>query len=115
LGFRAPKLTRIQQYYISRAKREDAIKKERDGILDDFERSWRDGEIKTREDLNAFLKEEIVPFNRTYPDPEFIISEQTLQESLKRRGGIRARTVEGVQLDKKTAGKDLAAQRRFVQ
>jgi hypothetical protein len=115
LGFRAPKLARIQQYYISRAKREDAIKNERTGILNAFERAYLNGDIKSREDFDKFVKDEVVPFNRTYPDPEFLITEDTISKSIKRRAAIRGRTVEGVQLDKKTAGKDLAAQRRFVQ
>ncbi len=115
LGFRAPKLARIQQYYITRAKNETAIKTERKGVLDRFERAWNEGDIKTRADVDAFIEEEVVPFNRTYPDPEFLITEKTMAESLERRAGIRARTVEGVQFDKKTMGKDIAAQERFVQ
>ena len=115
LGFRAPKLNRIQQYAITRAKNETAIKSERKGILDRFERAYTEGEIQTREDLDAFVKEEITPFNRTYPAPEFLITEETLADSLKRRADIRERTIEGVQFDKKTLPQDVAAQRRFVQ
>ncbi len=115
LGFRAPKLNRIQQYAITRTKNETAIKSERKGILDRFERAYTEGEIQSRADLDAFIKEEIIPFNRTYPAPEFLITEETLADSLERRAGIRARTIEGVQFDKKTLPQDLAAQRRFVQ
>lgn len=115
LGFRSPRLNRIQQYAITRAKNETAIKSERKGILDRFERAYTEGEIRSRADLDAFIKEEVIPFNRTYPAPEFLITEETLTDSLKRRAGIRARTIEGVQFDKKTLPQDLAAQRRFVQ
>jgi hypothetical protein len=115
LGFRAPKLNRIQQYAITRAKNETAIKSERKGILDRFERAYTEGEIQTRKDLDAFVKEEVIPFNRTYPAPEFLITEETLADSLERRADIRERTIEGVQFDKKTLPQDVAAQRRFVQ
>ena len=115
LGFRAPKLSRIQQYYITRARKETAIKAERTAILDRLETAYNNGEFKTRKDYEEFRAKEIIPFNRTYPDREFLITDKAVQDSLKRRAGIRARTFEGVQFDKKTMGKDVAAQERFVQ
>jgi len=115
LGFRAPKLSRIQQYYITRAKNESAINAERKAILDRYETAVNNGEIKTAADYEKFKKEEIVPFNRTYPAREFFITDKVVRDSIKRRGQIRARTVEGVQFDKKTTSGEYAAQRRFVQ
>jgi hypothetical protein len=115
LGLRAPRVARMQEYYITRARKEKAIKGERDSVLDQLERAYNAGELNTRAAVDKFVAEEVVPFNRTYPDPEFIITEKTMEESIKRRAGIRARTFEGVQLDKKTIPKDVAAQKRFVQ
>jgi len=115
LGLRSPRLGRIQEYYITRAKNETRIKGERSRILDSIERKLIAGEFTTQEDFQQFWADNVVPFNRTYPDPEFVISMKTVQDSMKSRANIRARTVEGVQLDKKTAPKDIAAQRRFVQ
>jgi len=115
LGLRSPRLGRIQEYYITRAKNETRIEGERKGILNSIERKAMAGEFKTQDDFRQFWEDNVVPFNRTYPDPEFVISMKTVQESMKSRGKIRARTVEGVQFDKKTAPKDIAAQRRFVQ
>lgn len=115
LGFRAPKLSRIQQYYITRAKNETAIKAERNAILDRLETAIGNGEIATQAAYEEFRDEYITPFNRTYPDSEFVITDETVASSIKRRAGIRARTIEGVQFDKKTAAKDVAAQERFVQ
>jgi len=109
LGERRIEVDKIQ------AKNEKRIENKRDSILDLYERKWRDGEFKSQEDIQQFMTDTVIPFNRAYPDRNFIISAKTLAESLKRRAGIRALTVEGVQLDKKTAAKDLAAQRAFVQ
>lgn len=115
LGFRAPKLSRIQQYYITRAKNETAIKAERNAILDRLETAIKNGEVKNATDYAKFKAEEIIPFNRTYPAHEFIITDTVVADSIKRRGQIRARTLEGVQFDKKTTRGEVAAQRRFVQ
>lgn len=115
LGLRSPRVARMQKYYITRARNEKEIKGERDGILDRLEQAYSAGELNTRAQVDKFIAEEVVPFNRTYPDPEFLITEKTMTESIKRRLGIRARTFEGMQLDKKTMPKDVAAQQRFVQ
>lgn len=115
LGFRRPELARIQKYNAVRVQREAAIDRERKGILDRFERGVLEGAIASRADVDAFLKEEVAPFNRTYPAPEFFITEETLAESIKRRAGVRSRTVQGMQLDKKSAPKDYTAQQRFTQ
>ena len=114
LGMRAPKLGRIQEYYITRAKNEKRIDTERGAILDSFERKVSDGDFKSEADFKQFMDDTVVPFNRTYPDPNFIITMKTLADSIKRRSEVRALTVQGVQLDKKTAAKDLAPQRAFV-
>jgi hypothetical protein len=78
-----------------------------------LDRKIRDGEITSKEQLREFVADEIVPFNRTYPDPSFIITEETIMRSLKGRSNVRERTVQGMRLEKKTAGKDAGMAEKF--
>jgi hypothetical protein len=54
-----------------------------------------------------------VPFNRTYPDPDFIITVDTIERSLKGRAERESRTVQGMQVSKKSAPTVLRAAEPF--
>lgn len=114
LGGRSNKLARWQDYYITRSKNEKRIKGERQDILDDLEDKIRSGDIKSKEAFREFWKEEVVPFNRTYPDADFIITEDTVVRSMKGRATRSARNVQGLQVSTKTAGRSLRAAEPFM-
>jgi hypothetical protein len=113
LGFRPMDLARWQDYYITRAKNEQKIEGKKRKILDGLEKGIRDGDIKDRADFENYLKEEVVPFNRTYPDPSLAITMETIERSLKGRATARARTVQGMQVAKKTAARDVEMAEQF--
>jgi hypothetical protein len=113
LGFRPMDLARWQDYYITRAKNEQKIEGKKRKILDGLEKGIRDGDIKDRADFEDYIKEEVVPFNRTYPDPSLAITMETIERSLKGRATARARTVQGMQVAKKTAPRDVKMAEQF--
>jgi hypothetical protein len=103
LGARSLKLARWQDYYITAGKNEKRIKAEKQDILDDLEDKIRSGDIKSKEGLREFWKEEIEPFNRTYPNEDFVITEDTIIRSMKGRSARSERNVQGLQVSKKSA------------
>jgi hypothetical protein len=107
-------LARWQDYYITRAKNEKKIESKKRKILDSMERKIREGEITSQEQLSQFIEDEIVPFNRTYPDPSLAITDETILRSLKGRAAARAQTVSGMQVEKKTAQRDVGMARQFM-
>ena len=107
LGARSNKLARWQDYYITAAKNEKRIKAEKQGILDDLEDKIRSGDITSKSKLQEFIKDEVVPFNRTYPDEDFIITEDTIMRSMKGRSIRSQRNVQGLQVSKKSAERRL--------
>ena len=113
LGARSGKLARWQDYYITAAKNEKRIKGERQDILDDLEDKIRSGDIKSKEAFREFWKEEVVPFNRTYPDADFVITEDTIERSMKGRSSRSARNVQGLQVSAKSAERRLRAAEPF--
>jgi hypothetical protein len=113
LGFRPMDLARWQDYYITATKNEKKIKNERKSILDKLERAVRDGEVTNMDQLRDYYQEEVIPFNRTYPDPDFVITSDAVIDSLKRRAEVRARTVQGMQVTKKSAPGELKAAELF--
>ena len=102
LGARSGKLARWQDYYITAGKNEKRIKAEKQDILDDLEDKIRSGDIKSKESLREFWKEEIEPFNRTYPNEDFVITEDTIIRSMKGRSARSERNVQGLQVSKKS-------------
>ena len=48
-----------------------------------------------------------MPFNRTYPDEDFIITEDTIMRSMKGRSIRSQRNVQGLQVSKKSAERRL--------
>jgi len=112
-GFRPLKLARWQDYYITRGKNDKAIKAEKTQLLSTLDRKLREGEITSKAELQEFIADEVIPFNRTYPDPNFIITEETIMRSLKGRADTRERTVQGMRLEKKTAAKDISMAEKF--
>jgi hypothetical protein len=102
LGARSLKLARWQDYYITAAKNEKRIKAEKQDILDDLEDKIRSGDIKSKEGLREFWKEEIEPFNRTYPNEDFVITEDTIIRSMKGRSARSERNIQGLQVSKKS-------------
>jgi hypothetical protein len=112
-GFRPLKLARWQDYYITRGKNDKKIKAEKTQLLSTLDRKIREGDITSKAELQEFIADEIIPFNRTYPDPSFIITEETIMRSLKGRADVRERTVQGMRLEKKTAGKDISMAEKF--
>lgn len=114
LGFRPMDLAQWQDYYITASKNEKQIESRKKRILDRLEKAIDDGDIASQADLNTFLKDEVVPFNRTYPDPSFVITEDTIQRSLKGRAKVRAMTVQGMQLSRKTAAKEYEMAKPFM-
>jgi hypothetical protein len=112
-GFRPLKLARWQDYYITRGKNDKKIKAEKTQLLSTLDRKIREGEITSKEQLQEFITDEVIPFNRTYPDPSFIITEETIMRSLKGRADVRGRTMQGMRLEKKTAEKDVSMAEKF--
>ena len=102
LGARSGKLARWQDYYITAGKNEKRIKAEKQDILDDLEDKIRSGDIKSKEGLREFWKEEIEPFNRTYPNEDFVITEDTIIRSMRGRSARSERNVQGLQVSKKS-------------
>lgn len=114
-GFRPLRLSQLQDYTITRAKNEKRILAERTSLLARLDQDIRDGVITSMDDLREYWQEEIVPFNRTYPDENFVITPETIENSLKRRAERRERTIQGMVLDtnRATARKDFEAARAF--
>jgi hypothetical protein len=112
-GFRPLRLARWQDYYITRGKNDKKIKAEKTQLLSTLDRKLREGEITSKAGLQEFINDEIIPFNRTYPDPSFIITEESIMRSLKGRADVRERTVQGMRLEKKTAEKDIGMAEKF--
>ena len=112
-GFRPMRLARWQDYYITRGKNDKKIKAEKTQLLSTLDRKIREGEIASKAELQEFINDEIVPFNRTYPDPSFLITEETIMRSLKGRADTRERTVQGMRVEKKTAEKDIGMAEKF--
>ena len=113
LGGRSLKLARWQDYYITASKNEKRIKAKKQDILDDLEDKVRSGDITSKEAFREFWKEEVVPFNRTYPDEELVITMDTVERSLKGRSKRSERNVQGMQLSKKSAERRLRAAEPF--
>jgi hypothetical protein len=113
LGARSARLARWQDYYITAKKNEDRIKGEKVDILDELERQIDAGNITTQKQFKEFWDENIVPFNRTYPDPDFIITTDSIERSLKGRAERESRTVQGMQVSKKSAPTVLRAAEPF--
>jgi len=114
LGARSLKLARWQDYYITAGKNDKRIKAEKQDILDDFEDKYRTGEIATKEDFREFWSEEVVPFNRTYPDEDFIITEDTIVRSMKGRAARSERNIQGLKVSKKSEDRMKAAAEPFM-
>ncbi len=102
LGARSARLARWQDYYITAKKNEDRIKGEKVDILDQLERKIDSGEIATEKDFNKFWTEVVVPFNRTYPDPDLMITMDSIERSLTGRAERESRTMEGMLISKKS-------------
>jgi hypothetical protein len=102
LGARSARLARWQDYYITAKKNEDKINGEKVDILDELERKMDSGEIATQADFKKFWDETVVPFNRTYPDSDFIITMDSIKRSLKGRAEREARTEQGMLVSKKS-------------
>ena len=114
LGARSLKLARWQDYYITASKNEKRIKAEKQDILDDLEDKIRSGDIKSKKAFREFWKEEVVPFNRTYPDADFIITEDTIARSMKGRATRSARNIQGLQVSAKSAERRERAAKPFM-
>ena len=114
LGFRSLRLSRLQDYAITRAKNEKRINSERQSIFNEFNKKRMEGDFESMEDFREFWKERILPFNRTYPDPDFVITMESLMRSAKGREEVAGRTVQGMQLSKKTAQRDLKMAEPFL-
>jgi hypothetical protein len=113
IGARALRLAKWQDYYITARKNEDRIDAEKKEILDEIERKVRDGEFRSAEDFREYIKEVVIPFNRTYPNDRFVITPDTILNSLARRSERRARTLEGREINKKDAERILRSQQMF--
>lgn len=113
LGFRSMGLARWQDYYITRAKNEEKITAERNDIFNEFDRMRRDGEMNNVQDLNKFYTEKVLPFNRTYPDPTFVIEIPDLIKSARSRDKVRGMTVSGMRVNKQTGGRDVQMAEQF--
>jgi hypothetical protein len=113
LGFRPMDLARWQDYYITRAKNDKRIDQEKTAIMRKLDKQLREGDIATQQDFIDFWNEEIEPFNRTYPNADYVITMESIERSLKGREEVRARTYQGMQLDKKTAAQDYEMAKGF--
>jgi hypothetical protein len=113
LGFRPMDLARWQDYYITRAKNDKRIDTEKTAILRKLDKQLREGDIATQGDFAKFWEEEIEPFNRTYPNSDYVITMEGIKRSLEGREEVRGRTYKGMQLDKKTAAMDYEMAKGF--
>ena len=91
---------------ITQKKNENAIEAEKKDILDELERKRKSGEITTKADFDKFWKETVVPFNRTYPDPDLIITMASITKSLRGRAERAGRTEQGMLVSKKSPGQE---------
>jgi hypothetical protein len=114
LSFRPMDLARWQDYYITRAKNDKRIDAEKTAILRKLDKKLREGDIATQQDFIEFWKEEIEPFNRTYPNRDYVITMESIKRSLEGRADVRARTYRGMQLDDKTAAMDYEMAKGFT-
>jgi hypothetical protein len=112
-GARALRLSKWQDYSITALKNEDRINKERQDIFDEIEKMRDNGEFATQADFDRYWNEVIMPFNRTYPNERFIITEESIESSLKRRDERDARTVDGRFINKKDQERILRSQKMF--
>ena len=112
-GFRPMRLARWQDVLVTAAKNDKKIKAEKTQLLSTLDRKIRDGEITSKAQLQEFIDDEIIPFNRTYPAKPFIITEETIMRSIKGRAEVRSRTVQGMRLEKGTEKKDFGAVDKF--
>jgi predicted DNA-binding protein len=113
LGARSLRLAKWQDYSITALKNEDRINKERQEIFDEIEQMRDNGEFATMEDFRAYWNEVVVPFNRTYPNERFIITEESVERSLRARDERGSRTVDGRLINKKDAERILRSQELF--
>jgi hypothetical protein len=113
LGARSLRLAKWQDYSITALKNEDRINKERQEIFDEIEQMRDNGEFATMEDFRAYWNEAVVPFNRTYPNERFIITEESVERSLRARDERGSRTVDGRLINKKDAERILRSQELF--
>ena len=102
LGARSARLARWQDYYITQKKNESRIEGEKEDILAELKRKIDSGEIATQGDFNKFLAETVAPFNRTYPDPDLMITMESIERSLRGRMEREARTEQGLLISKKS-------------
>lgn len=114
LGFRPMDLARWQDYYITRAKNDKRIDQEKTAIMRKLDKKLREGDIATQQDFAKFWEEEIEPFNRTYPNRDYVITMESIKRSLAGREDVRERTYRGMQLDKKTAAMDYEMAKGFL-
>ena len=105
IGGRSLRLAKWQDYYITASKKEDRIEKERQEIFDEIEQMRDDGEFKTMADFREYWREVVVPFNRTYPNERFLITEDSIVRSLKGRDERDSRTLDGMLINKKDAAR----------
>lgn len=113
LGARSLRLSKWQDYSTTALKNEDRINKERQEIFDEIEQMRDNGEFATMEDFRAYWNEVVVPFNRTYPNERFIITEESVERSLRARDERGSRTVDGRLINKKDAERILRSQELF--
>lgn len=113
IGFRPMRLSEWQDYTVTRAKNDKAIDKERTRIMQEFDRMVLSGDT-SRDEVAKFIQDKVAPFNRRYPHPDFLITMDSLERSLKSAISSNKKEVRGMPVTKKAAVQDIEAAKPFM-
>jgi hypothetical protein len=114
IGGRSLRLANVQDYAITRAANDKKIRRERDKVFKEFNKLREAGEFADTANFRKFWLEEVVPFNRTYPHEDFVITLPSLIRSAKSSETVDAQTYQGMRFSNKAAAKDLEMARPFL-
>lgn len=113
IGFRPMRLSEWQDYTVTRAKNDKAIDKERTRIMQEFSQMILSG-TASRDEVSKFVADKVTPFNRRYPHPDFLITMDSLERSLKSAISSNKKEVRGMPVTKKAAVQDIEAAKPFM-
>lgn len=68
----------------------------------------------SRDEVAKFIQDKVAPFNRRYPHPDFLITMDSLERSLKSAISSNKKEVRGMPVTKKAAVQDIEAAKPFM-
>ena len=100
IGFSPPEVASIQKRNAMWKKLVQKVKTERNGLL----QAYKDEFFDTRDpEKLSKIWDKMLEFSQRYPSPEFIISGETVWDSLKASGRSRRNTVQGIEITRNNA------------